>query len=462
VTERRPGLSGAAAALVGLLDRPLIIVDAGMRWGAPSQWSWFGTAHQVIGFEPEPLEAAELAATYRDDPTVRVVAGALGRTEEIATLHITADASGSSLFTPVVSPRFGPVEVVDTAEVAVMALDGWRIDHEAPAIDAIKLDVQGGELAIVEGAVTTLADVRALITEVAFNPIYDDAPLFGEIDAFLRLQGFELWSLPTMAQYSPPGVPTVADGLAVAWSDSVPAPLVGPASQLIWTDALYVRRDLAVEGTERTWREHVRDACVMIGFEVAGLAHRSLSLARTIAPEWAQPAISDGLLSLEEHRPIDAYRRSRADVLAERSTPLTGAVTLDLAAPLEGWGWHEPQRLGGGWIRWTGPQRESALDLPLRCPAGTTIEIGLAGAAAAELLAELEIDLDGRRLATELQAIDGILTACAVATHPVRRGFTRLVLRVPATIPWRDVVTGSEDWTEHGICVSSVTLRPPA
>jgi FkbM family methyltransferase len=57
-------------------------------------------------------------------------------------------------------------------------------------VDFIKLDIQGSELMALENAKSTLATVGVVQCEVEFVELYQDQPLFADVDKFLRSQGF--------------------------------------------------------------------------------------------------------------------------------------------------------------------------------------------------------------------------------------------------------------------------------
>ncbi len=59
-------------------------------------------------------------------------------------------------------------------------------------IDVLKMDLQGAELEVIQGGNRTLANCVAIVTEVRFHRIYENEPLFGEIDVTLRKRGFKL------------------------------------------------------------------------------------------------------------------------------------------------------------------------------------------------------------------------------------------------------------------------------
>jgi hypothetical protein len=67
-----------------------------------------------------------------------------------------------------------------------------RLDDivEIDAMDYLKIDVQGSELAIFRGGRRRLAEAVAVQAEVSFLPLYKHQPVYGEIDLELRGLGF--------------------------------------------------------------------------------------------------------------------------------------------------------------------------------------------------------------------------------------------------------------------------------
>lgn len=63
-----------------------------------------------------------------------------------------------------------------------------RMTLEPPVL--LKIDVQGYEAAVLDGAVETLGKVNYLLTEVSFQELYAGQPLFEDIHARLVRQGF--------------------------------------------------------------------------------------------------------------------------------------------------------------------------------------------------------------------------------------------------------------------------------
>jgi FkbM family methyltransferase len=149
------------------------------------------TAH-VIGFEPNPEQFAALQA--RGDAQHVFLPYAIGDGQE-ATLNLY-HASGMSSLLP------ANMEVLDyfhgfeewCKPVGSKSIQTHRLDDiaEIEAMDYLKLDVQGSELAVLKGATEKLASTLVIHTETQFIPIYQDQPLFSDLDAFLRQSGFYL------------------------------------------------------------------------------------------------------------------------------------------------------------------------------------------------------------------------------------------------------------------------------
>jgi hypothetical protein len=80
------------------------------------------------------------------------------------------------------------VQVKARHEVQTVRLD----DVVAPGgMDLLKIDVQGAERLVFDGAATRLDECLVVWTEVEMVPLYQGQPLFGDIDARLRSHGLQ-------------------------------------------------------------------------------------------------------------------------------------------------------------------------------------------------------------------------------------------------------------------------------
>jgi len=172
------------------------IVDVGARSGVSKRWNRFADRIRVTGFEPDIAECDRLnAQTLPFD--ARFLPHALGRTDQQQRLlHVTRSPGSSSLYPPnrAVLDRFEygeSISVVKTSPVVTRRMDAVISDPP----DVLKIDTQGTELEILEGAGALLDSTIAVELEVEFIQIYEDQPLFADVDRFMRSKGFSLRSL---------------------------------------------------------------------------------------------------------------------------------------------------------------------------------------------------------------------------------------------------------------------------
>lgn len=105
-----------------------------------------------------------------------------------------------------------------------------RLDDIADVaeLDYLKIDIQGGELAVFEGGRDKLSRAVVIQTEVSFIRLYENQPAFGDIDLELRRQGFVPHCFAAVKTW--PIAPCVVNGNPRQ-----------PLNQLLEADIVYVR-----------------------------------------------------------------------------------------------------------------------------------------------------------------------------------------------------------------------------
>jgi hypothetical protein len=80
--------------------------------------------------------------------------------------------------------------------VETVDLDNWCLNAHLPGADFLELDTQGSELDILQGCENLLGtSILGLRIEVEFYPLYNDQPLFSDIDNHLRPLDYQLFDL---------------------------------------------------------------------------------------------------------------------------------------------------------------------------------------------------------------------------------------------------------------------------
>lgn len=194
----------ACAAGAALRERPLGFVDVGARGGVHDLVEPLARHVAVLGFEPDQKECDRLTAmpgvagpwaAFHLEPVA--LAGEKGP----ATLHLLSASTNHSLRPP------------NTAYTSRYDMDKWvQIGAEPLLTDTLdsvlfdparafggqgeflKLDTQGTEHEILEGAARTLEErTVAVVLEVAFCELYRGQKLFSEVELLLRGHGFSFY-----------------------------------------------------------------------------------------------------------------------------------------------------------------------------------------------------------------------------------------------------------------------------
>lgn len=154
-----------------------------------------GREGRVFAFEPSPRERAQLKRNLNLNrcKNVQVHSLALGRDAAKATLHLVdgTEDGCNSLRAPNVEQPTTPVEV------EVQALDDFLRKSRIQKIDFLKMDVEGAELSVLEGASGFFATperpvILAEISDVRTGPWGYPA---GEILEWLSQKGYEWFQL---------------------------------------------------------------------------------------------------------------------------------------------------------------------------------------------------------------------------------------------------------------------------
>ncbi len=179
-------------------DAGLVAIDIGARGGFEPDLLPIAWAVDAVAFEPEPEAYSDLsaapAAPWRS-LTIHplAVAGRSGPRR----LHVPSDPQGASLLQhdPAIGRRFGYPHLFDVARIET--IDTTTLDAAADrfgirAASYLKLDVEGAELEVLEGAETVLPSLVAIKTEAAFLPFRKHQPLAWDLAAHLGARGFEI------------------------------------------------------------------------------------------------------------------------------------------------------------------------------------------------------------------------------------------------------------------------------
>lgn len=193
-----------------------------------------GLAH-LHAFEGDARQIAAIKAAYGDRATIHQAFLFDG---SLRPLHIASPASGmTSLLKPRQAAlnffngfdRFGAIEAVEDVQTC-------RLDDlgALPRIDLLKMDIQGAELTVMQHGQDRLRDCVAVQLEVSYICLYEDQPSFGDVDVWMRAQGYAPHRFLDVKRWSI--APTIFQNNFRV-----------PGHQLLESDIVYVRDPLALD-----------------------------------------------------------------------------------------------------------------------------------------------------------------------------------------------------------------------
>lgn len=196
---------------------PWTLVDVGANEGEfSSAVSRLVRLAGVHAFEPQPACHPILNQALNEIPNSRLHPVAVGDKKGEIELLCTSNSKLASVLEPsrdiAAGYEHGDFDVQRRVKVPLV-----RLDDAIPTgtkVGLLKIDVQGYELPVLEGARETLRSTQALLMEVNYVTHYEKGAAFDDLHEAVRRHGFRTFG--------------------------VSAPYVGPDGPL-WADALFVR-----------------------------------------------------------------------------------------------------------------------------------------------------------------------------------------------------------------------------
>ncbi len=184
--------------MVDLVPGASIIFDVGANVGQTARtYRQLYPEAEIYSFEPFPESYAALSNAFKSDKRFHPVELALSDEISTRTMFLCAGSVTNSLLRR--ENRTG-----DTIEVQTETIDHFYERSSIPRIDILKIDAEGAEMKILEGARSMFVRglVRGVFLEVYFEPVYEGMPLMWDLNAHLQSRGFKLYGLYSLSRGS--------------------------------------------------------------------------------------------------------------------------------------------------------------------------------------------------------------------------------------------------------------------
>jgi len=167
-------------------------------------------------FEPTPEAFKKLRWRFKEDAQVKLNNVAVSDANGTKKFFVNEEYNkvNSLLQRNQELSKYYRYDVKKHIEVKTIALGPYCNANKIQKVNLLKLDIQGGEIYALKGAVEILKrkKVDVLLTEVLFVELYEGGAVFFELSAFLAQYGYTLYNLYDLHR---------AEGGQLTWGDGI-------------------------------------------------------------------------------------------------------------------------------------------------------------------------------------------------------------------------------------------------
>lgn len=190
-------------------QRSLTVIDVGANVG---DWSLAmleaaPTGTRIVAFEPNIDAVGQARRRLSAWDQVELVVSAVGPSQSTGRLVVPEDRSSHGVVLTGEEPASGP-----EIQVQVTSLDASTRYWSHGGVDIIKIDVEGGEWGVLQGALQTLKATKVVQFEFGEHSL-DRRVLFRDFWDFFTSRGFRLW-------IQTPRGPSLMNHYSVRWESS--------------------------------------------------------------------------------------------------------------------------------------------------------------------------------------------------------------------------------------------------
>jgi len=158
-----------------------------------------GYKENIISFEPLSIAHEKLCSASLLDPKWAVYSRcAVGNATAEMEINIASNSTSSSLL-PMLDSHISAAphsSYINKEKVSMLTLDSICKEYIKKYKNIfLKIDTQGFEWQVLDGAKDLLPHVRGLLIELSLVELYKDQRLWEETISRLKKNGFELWSI---------------------------------------------------------------------------------------------------------------------------------------------------------------------------------------------------------------------------------------------------------------------------
>jgi len=155
---------------------------------------------KVYCFEPFPISFSILKKNTSSQCNIFAINKGLGEYTGKSEFHSNRSAPTNSILATLDESRHtwgdGLLDTIETIEIDMETLDDFVRNNHIDKIDILKLDAQGSEYMVLNGARNTLEEgkIKMIYSEIIILPTYKGQKYLDEFLLLLRSYGFDLYN----------------------------------------------------------------------------------------------------------------------------------------------------------------------------------------------------------------------------------------------------------------------------
>lgn len=214
-----PHSSAEAQLVASLLKFEIdLVIDVGANYGQfATGIRRGGYLGKIVSFEPLTSAFAKLTKAQAGDQLWDIYPRcAIGDQDGEVTINIAGNSASSSVL-PMLESLIAAAP--HTAYIGKEAAKLMRLDSITPGLLStfnkpfLKIDTQGFEWQVLDGAINTLDQVQGVLLEMSLTPLYEGQYLWGDMLERMEKAGFTLWALQPVFTDSKNGRTYQVDGI---------------------------------------------------------------------------------------------------------------------------------------------------------------------------------------------------------------------------------------------------------
>ncbi len=266
-------------ALLG--ETKLIIADVGAAGGLDKRWHFLRPSNLTeILFEPDPDSFEEIQRNSLSNTLV--FNAALADREKEVILNICKWRQVSSIYEPNFElinkyPDASRFEIEAKIPLKANSLSNLLFSQNLKKLDFIKIDTQGSELEILQGAGDLMNSVIGIEVEVEFVELYKGQPLFDKVNSYISNFGMTLVDLKRTFWKRKSHYQNIKKGT------------------LIYADALYLREPETLLEDYCNEQRLIKALVIYLAYGYSDIAISLIELAKThniITPDYADSLLN--------------------------------------------------------------------------------------------------------------------------------------------------------------------------